>query len=221
MTGDCVTVSAQKYRKSRGALLALKGAEFAPHFRELKDDNIHLDGDYGDSDAAARKKLSMISSGHGARAPRNTPGTSKCIMSWIWTVKEGSGDDWKDLHDCKCSLFGDGGRIDAVLVAMRVEWTCVKVRKTRWQEEVLLLEEEMRRTLCYLEWQAAWWEERKEPRSGVRYHVQAGLRAYALKQVSLHRWLAAHFKSQWEMMTVVDTAAIMESADLAQFFTGE
>ncbi|KAJ7793449.1 hypothetical protein B0H14DRAFT_2622840 [Mycena olivaceomarginata] len=202
--GDRVTASAQKYRKGRGALLALKGAEFAPHFRELKDDNIRLDGDYGESDATARKKLSMISSGHGARAPRNAPGTSKRIMSWIWTVKEGSGDDWKDLHD-----------------SMRVEWTCAKARKTRWQEEVLLLEEEMRRTLRYLEWQAAWWEEQKEPRSGARYHVQAGLRAYALKQVSLHRRLAAHFKSQWETTTVVDTAAIMESADLAQFFTGE
>ncbi|KAJ7791595.1 hypothetical protein B0H14DRAFT_3500285 [Mycena olivaceomarginata] len=201
---DRVTASAQKYRKGREALVALKGAQFAPHFRELKDDDIRLDGDYGESDAAARKKLSMISSGHGARAPRNAPGTSKRIMSWIWTVKEGSGDDWKDLHD-----------------SMRVEWTCAKARKTRWQEEVLLLEEEMRRTLRYLEWQAAWWEERQEPRSGARYHVQAGLRAYALKQASLHRRLAAHFKSQWETTTVVDTAAIMESADLAQFFTGE
>lgn len=102
--GDRVTASAQKYRKGRAALVALKGAAFAPHFRDLKDDDIRLDGDYGESDAAAKKKLAMISAGRGARTPQNAPGTSKRIMSWIWTVKEGSGDDAQDLHDCKCSV---------------------------------------------------------------------------------------------------------------------
>jgi hypothetical protein len=51
--------------------------------------------------------------------------------------------------------------------------------------------------------------------------VEAWLRVYTLKQAWLHRQLATHFKSRWETTTVVDTAAIMESADLAQFFTTE
>jgi hypothetical protein len=45
-----------------------------------------------------------------------------------------------------------------VFIAVRVEWAHAKAWKMRWQEEVELLQEEMRRTLQYLEWQAVWWE---------------------------------------------------------------
>ncbi|KAJ7458848.1 hypothetical protein FB451DRAFT_1014149, partial [Mycena latifolia] len=38
--GDRVNLSASKYRQGRKALVALKGAEHAPHFKELKDDDI-------------------------------------------------------------------------------------------------------------------------------------------------------------------------------------
>ncbi|KAF7372731.1 CxC2 domain-containing protein [Mycena sanguinolenta] len=199
--GERVTASAQKYRKARAALLALKGEGFAPHFRELKDDDIRLPGDHADTDAAARKKLAMISAGRGARAPRNAPGESKRVMSWIWTAREGSGDDEQDLHD-----------------SIRVEWSRAKARKTRWQEEVELLQEEMRRTLRYLEWQAVWWEARLEARPTASPHLKTALCAYASKQAWLHRRVAAHFKSQWETSRVTDLASVMESADLAQFF---
>jgi hypothetical protein len=103
--GERVNVSAGKYRKGYEGLVALKGKDFAPHFRELNHDDIRLDGDNGESDAAARKKLAMLSAGRGARAPRNAPGQSKRLMSWIWTVKEGSGDDEKDLHDGEYFIF--------------------------------------------------------------------------------------------------------------------
>jgi hypothetical protein len=42
--------------------------------------------------------------------------------------------------------------------AVRVEWCKVYARVKHWQEEVLLLQEEMRRCLRTLEWQAAVWE---------------------------------------------------------------
>ncbi|KAF7342705.1 CxC2 domain-containing protein [Mycena sanguinolenta] len=218
-----ITASAQKYRKARAALVALKGTAFAPHFKELKDDDIRLPGENDESDAAARKKLAKISAGRGGRTPRNgpggpaqvadppagerrrvprnAPGESKRIMSWIWTARAGSGDDQQDLHD-----------------SIRVEWSRAKARKTRWQEEVELLQEEMRRTLRYLEWQATWWEARQDSRPTVSHPVKLALRAYALKQAWLHRRLAPHFKSQWETSTVIDFARVMEEADLAQFF---
>ncbi|KAJ7708497.1 hypothetical protein B0H14DRAFT_3525492 [Mycena olivaceomarginata] len=102
-------------------------------------------------------------------------------MSWIWTVKAGSGDAERDLHD-----------------SVRVEWARAKARKTRWVEEVMILEEEMRRTLRYLEWQAIWWEVRVDSRPGATVQVRAGVRAYALKQAALYRRLAKHFKAEWE-----------------------
>lgn len=85
----------------------------------------------------------------------------------------------------------------------------------------MILEEEMRRTLRYLEWQAIWWEVRVDSRPGATVQVRAGVRAYALKQAALYRWLAKHFKAEWETKVRVDLEAVMEAADLAQFFTEE
>ncbi|KAJ6567629.1 hypothetical protein DFH09DRAFT_1247212 [Mycena vulgaris] len=199
--GDRVSLSASKYRKGRKVLVALKGAEHSPHFKELKDEDIRLDGDNGESDSAAKKKLSMISAGRGARASRNASGQSKRLMSWIWTTQAGSGDDEQDLHD-----------------SVRVEWACAKARKRRWEEEVLLLQEEMRRTLRYLEWQGEWWDARLCRRPSAAADIRAGLRGYALKQTVLCHRLAAHFKGGWEATARVDLVAVMEAADLEQFF---
>jgi hypothetical protein len=105
--GDRVNLSAEKYRKGRKALTALKGSEYAPHYRELRGSDIRLEGDSAESDAAAKKKLAMISAGRGACVLRNAPGQLKRIMSWIWTVKGTSGDEEpdheKDLHECQWS----------------------------------------------------------------------------------------------------------------------
>ena len=84
---------------------------------------------------------------------------------------------------------------------------------------MLLLQEEMRRTLRYLEWQAAWWDERVDSRPAATAQVRAGVRAYAKKQAWEHRRLAAHFKSVWEKNVIDNTEVVMEGADLAQFFT--
>ncbi|KAJ6584537.1 hypothetical protein B0H19DRAFT_1058944 [Mycena capillaripes] len=172
--GDQVNMSAEKYRK---ALVTLKGLDYAPHFHELKDNDIRLEGDNGESDAAVKKKLAMI-------------------------TKASSGDEEQDLHD-----------------SVSVKWARAKARKTHWVEEAMILEDEMRRTLHYLEWQAAWWEERLDSRPGASPEVRAGVRTYALKQAAPHRHLAVHFKAEWDTSVHVDLNAVMEQADLAQFFT--
>jgi hypothetical protein len=84
----------------------------------------------------------------------------------------------------------------------------------RWTEETLLLLEEMRRTLQFLDWQAGFWEER----AGVsdidnipsEYSMvnlvgsqflaaewNEGVRAYALHQASIRNHLRDHFKNMW------------------------
>lgn len=99
--GERVESYANRYRRGYSALVALKGAEAYPHLRLLKPEDVQLDGDAGDSDAAARKKLAMIGSGHGKRVPRNAPGMSRRVMSWIWTVRGALDDDEGCLHECK------------------------------------------------------------------------------------------------------------------------
>ncbi|KAJ7719325.1 hypothetical protein B0H14DRAFT_3521336 [Mycena olivaceomarginata] len=163
--GERVNSYANRYQQGRAALVALKGAAAYSHLRELHPDNVRLDGDNRESDAAAWKKLAMMGAGRGARVPRNAPGISKHVMSWIWAAP---------------------GALDEVTMheSIRVEWSRVLARKTRWCEEVMLLREEMRRVLRYLEWQVRRWWDRVAPRGDLTVAAAAGVRAYALKQAA-------------------------------------
>ncbi|KAJ7472821.1 hypothetical protein FB451DRAFT_1036375, partial [Mycena latifolia] len=180
--GERVEACAERYHRGRKALIGLRGEAYGEQFRALLPGDVRLDGDDGESDAAARKALAMIGAGCGARALRDAPGTSKKVMSWIWTA--GGLDDAEErLHD-----------------SVRVEWARARARKIRWEEEVMTLREEMRRVLRYLEWQAAWWKDHVAKRSDMSsLELIAGVRAYALKQAYLHERLAAYFERKWKM----------------------
>lgn len=41
--------------------------------------------------------------------------------------------------------------------ALRIEWCKARARAHRWQEECLLLAEEMQRVIAFFTWQAKWW----------------------------------------------------------------
>ncbi|KAJ7025068.1 hypothetical protein C8F04DRAFT_1212966 [Mycena alexandri] len=206
--GDRVNDGAEKYRKGYGALLKLQG-NIDPQFRPLKDSDLQLDGDDGESDRAARKKLAMIGSGRGARAPRNAPGTTRKVMSWIWTAQGGANEGEEGLH-----------------ASVRVEWCRARARKVRWEEEVWLVREEMRRVIRYLDWQAEFWRARVESRPDAEAGVRAGVRAYALKQAALCTRLGLFFRSEWETPTNEMTKKVvaggppehLEGADLDDFF---
>jgi hypothetical protein len=88
----------------------------------------------------------------------------------------------------------------------------------RWSEEVLLLREEMRRTLAFLEWHATWWETRgtlhtkwwedQDNSLTNPQHDPAGLRrptiedaegmaAYTHKQAHIRRTIRSSFNHLW------------------------
>jgi hypothetical protein len=99
--GECVEQLADRYRQGRRALVSLGVEQEYPHLHELKKEDIQLDGDRDDSDLASRKKLAMIGTG---RASRNMPGTSRRVMSWIWTAPgafDGDNAEEHHLHECK------------------------------------------------------------------------------------------------------------------------
>ncbi|KAJ7138908.1 hypothetical protein C8R46DRAFT_1234147 [Mycena filopes] len=201
--GEKVESYARRYRRGREALVALDGAERYPHLLELRPADVRLDGDDGESDAAARKKLAMIGAGRGARASGDAPGTSRRTMSWIWTAPGALDDAERRLHD-----------------SIRVEWSRARARKVRWTEEVLLLREEMRRVLRYLGWQVAWWRARVALRTDWSAEVAAGARAYALKQAAWHERLAGHFRTKWDItaLAAAQRLVAVEGAELDDFF---
>ncbi|KAJ7903966.1 hypothetical protein B0H13DRAFT_1620975 [Mycena leptocephala] len=222
--GERVDACVQKYRHARLSLIALSDESTANQFRELRPEDVRLDGDAGESDAAARKKLAMMGKGR-SRVPRDAPGSSKRVMSWIWTAHGALGDEEERLHECEPNCI-PCHVILTCLTAVRVEWARAYARKKRWEEEVMLLREEMRRVLRYLAWQSGWWRQRIELREDASPEVAAGIRAYALKQAHSHDRLGAFFERKWKLpantaarqLVELEQAAQAEDADLEHFF---
>lgn len=103
--GDRVTASAERYRQGRRTLLRIQGTSTEAQFQELKDADLTLDGNHGETDVAAKKKLAMIGSGRGARALMNAPGTSRRVKSWIWTAQGVQAPGEEHLHNCELIFF--------------------------------------------------------------------------------------------------------------------
>ncbi|KAJ7073296.1 hypothetical protein B0H15DRAFT_793030 [Mycena belliarum] len=188
--GERIDAIAGKYRRGREALVALRGGAECHEWKDLADTDIQLDEER-EVDAKARKKLGSIGSKSWRRQGPAMSSKNK-RLSWIWTAGGGPGEDEGELHD-----------------SVRVEWSKALARKCRWEEEVRLLREEMKRVLRFLRWRALWWEAKQGARGGqVSVELRAGLDGYAGRQAYIHRDLARRFKTAWDTSaaTVVRTA---------------
>ncbi|KAG2738126.1 hypothetical protein P692DRAFT_20637822, partial [Suillus brevipes Sb2] len=100
-------------------------------------------------------------------------------ISWIWKTS-GSNSNELGLQD-----------------SLRVEWCKARARARRWEEEVELLREEMRRIIAFLDWHAGWWDMQGPRRAFNSLQAREGALAYAQRQANLRRTMAVHFKSVW------------------------
>ncbi|KAJ8700507.1 hypothetical protein PTI98_003522 [Pleurotus ostreatus] len=105
-------------------------------------------------------------------------------ISWIWRTAGTAGNEERNdgLHSSLC-----------------LEWCKSRARALRWSEEVLLLQEEMRRVLAFLRWQAEWWkgqicDDESIPGPEV---LREGLNAYARQQANVRTRLAGSFEARW------------------------
>jgi hypothetical protein len=120
-------------------------------------------------------------------AGNKTAGASKSRyeVSWIWLVPRSKSEVEADGAE---QVFDDG---------LRVEWSKSQERKKRWEEEVHLIQEEMRRTIIYYEWKESWWLEQAITHSAGVESIQQGAAAYAQKQAYFCKCLAESFASAW------------------------
>ncbi|KAF8884033.1 hypothetical protein BD779DRAFT_1538459 [Infundibulicybe gibba] len=102
-------------------------------------------------------------------------------MSWIWRA-EGAGE-------------GD----QAMQEGLQIEWCKARARAHRWQEECILLQEEMRRIKAFLGWEIQTWSDRADATRGadVGAATREGLQAYALRQASIREAMRAHWVTIW------------------------
>ncbi|KIJ92462.1 hypothetical protein K443DRAFT_13589 [Laccaria amethystina LaAM-08-1] len=92
---------------------------------------------------------------------------------WIWLVPRSPcerGDDQTEEE------FND---------TMHAEWAQTRARKSRWNEELLIIQEEMHRVLSYCEWRAKWWLEQENRRQIEDMSVLSRVSAYAHKEASI------------------------------------
>jgi hypothetical protein len=83
-------------------------------------------------------------------------------------------------------LVSDSGITDETTYdsALRVEWCKAYARTRRWHEDIVLVEEEMRRTIEYGRWMAGEWEIRATAQTeGLNPALTEGLCAYAAEHV--------------------------------------
>ncbi|KAJ7917979.1 hypothetical protein B0H13DRAFT_2231340 [Mycena leptocephala] len=113
------------------------------------------------------------------------------VLSWIWYTA--TADD-----------RGEGGGLHDDI---RVEWTKARARADRWREELIYVDEEMRRVLEYCSWKAVWWDMRRAARTGVSAELAEGLSAYTTEQAVRER--------TWERMWGQKWSAVRARARLA------
>lgn len=116
------------------------------------------------------------------RTQRDGTGEMRRTLSWIWTME--------GVQQVNADQNSDD--------ILRVEWCKSRARANRATEEVLLLKEEMRRTLVFLTWRAKWWRTKPVSWDGVSIQLQEGIVAYAKDQALIQDALATHFEALWE-----------------------
>lgn len=169
---DRIDKFARRYRVAYQALLRLDpSGDWSNTYLELKDcDN----------------------RGPGKELEDMGPGDGSYSTSWIWLANP-------RVHDPPSGQDDDQDATpEEVNEVMRVEWATSFARMERWEEEVELLQEEMRRVVAFLEWKSVDWLTKREARSAsVASDIQSGLDGYARKQAAVYRDLALSFSKLW------------------------
>ena len=151
-----------RYNIAYTALLALDSDGcWKERFKELKPSDVRGPGRNPDNPEDAKKS-------NGRFEP-----------SWIWLVTRSP----KEMEDNQTE--------DEFNHSMRTEWAQTRARMSRWKEELLIIQEEMRRVLAYFEWKSAWWLEQGNRRLNLEPSVRSGVVAYAHKQSTFCLRMAA------------------------------
>jgi hypothetical protein len=166
--------SVLRYRAARSALLAAnleQQLEWKDRLKDLKDSDVRGPGK---DDFYLQEPGSA---NYGASKGRYE-------ISWIWLVPQSRSE--VDTNSSE-QVFDEG---------LRVEWSKSQARKMRWEEEVEIIQEEMRRTIVYYEWKQQWWLE-QPARQMPSDSIQNGIAAYSRKQAYYCKCLAEGFAKVW------------------------
>jgi hypothetical protein len=166
--------SVLRYRAAHSALLAanLEGQNWEDRLKDLKDSDVRGPG----KDDFYLQETGKAN--YGASKGRYE-------ISWIWLVPKSKSE--VDTNSSE-QVFDEG---------LRVEWSKSQARKMRWEEEVQIIQEEMRRTIVYYEWKQQWWLEQNPQPTTSEDTIRHGITAYSQKQAHYCKSMAESFAMAW------------------------
>lgn len=187
-----------RYRDARTALLRLHpSGGWVKFFKELKKEDIRGPGREEDETSESR-----------------------FVPSWIWVFRApptppdlpGSAPSTNTTHDVtQTSPFINDSTSDVDKTGdistkemeeyILVDWARAQERAKRFEEEIELCTEEMRRTLCFFSWNSSEWTKRAEARADINTspsdNVLEGLQAYAHCRSAMFQDLITVFVNDW------------------------
>ncbi|KAJ7705920.1 hypothetical protein B0H16DRAFT_1345957 [Mycena metata] len=197
-----------RYRYARQALLKLKGhGQWEDQFRVLEESDVRAlsDREVREEEQAHDAHLGALGVADGLVATGAVAmGETNRTLSWIWYAAPTKQTGDKKLHE-----------------AIRVEWCKAYSRTNRWREDLVLVEEEMRRTLEFGRYAERQWKARAEARTvmlgkggEIEPEVREGVRAYALEQADRERQIRERLEREWGPMRA-KAAAYLRGEDMA------
>ncbi|KAJ7617529.1 hypothetical protein DFH06DRAFT_1274184 [Mycena polygramma] len=174
-----------RYRYARNAYLRLKGhGGWELKYRTLEEADVRgiNERGIGEEEEGERERLRQLGEvveGGIASAAVVATGEGTHTMSWIWYNTKLDGSE-QDLID-----------------ALRVEWCKAYGRTRRWHEDIVKVEEEMRRTIEFGVSMARKWEVRAAARSHVSPALAEGLRVYALEHAHREQETCDNLTRRW------------------------
>ncbi|KAJ7711359.1 hypothetical protein B0H16DRAFT_1667783 [Mycena metata] len=176
-----------RYRYARNALSRLRGnGDWERVLRVLQDDDVRALNERAlTAEEAAQREavhdLRDVEEGGVAAYGVVALGEGRRSLSWIWYTTKTDDPSEQELVE-----------------ALRVEWCKAYARMRRWYEDVVLVEEEMRRTIQYGYWEAGEWLKRSVARDDSTDEVLGeGIKAYALEQVHREAKTCTLLKEKW------------------------
>ncbi|KAG6913061.1 hypothetical protein DXG01_009990 [Tephrocybe rancida] len=200
------------YNAARAALLKLRGPGdwelvyrvlLATDIRSLNERTVR-----GEDEEAYQSAQMLVDSELGPSSQATLPtilttrlqtGQGHHTVSWIWinlTQQELDNDNDGSLH-----------------TGIRLEWVKARARAERWREEVMLIDEEMRRTLEFTSWKARWWIEQVKSRITDSETLNEGLRAYAAEQADVEQRRRVAWEIKWAAVRIRAREALREKLE--------
>lgn len=166
-----------------GSLAALdpneETAPWASRFLELKDSDIR-----------------------GPGLEEDEPSEGRIVTSWIWLIGDFEPPDGDANPGAGNDLSQRAASGEEVAISIWSHWARCQARAERYEEEVELTVEEMRRTLEFFKWKSRWWLQLQDVCASsatppAEPQVEHGLRAYAHRQASIYSSLATAYVDHW------------------------